>query len=108
MQDELRLIRYVEQAFKRIGQSAIKSEELCKIINTLYQLETMERQFPVNGVKLRKMVNYIRKNGILPIIATSRGYFVTYEKELIEKQIKSLNERAAGIKDAANGMLRYL
>jgi len=58
--------------------------------------------------RLRKMVNYIRVNSLLPLIATSDGYFITNEKEILLSQIKSLNERASSIKDCANGLLKFL
>jgi len=41
-------------------------------------------------VRLRKMVNYIRRNGMLPVIATSDGYYCSYDRLEIEKQILSL------------------
>ena len=58
--------------------------------------------------RLRKMVNYIRTNGLLPLIATSNGYFTTDCKETIQDQIKSLQERANSIKRCASGLEKFL
>lgn len=61
----------------------------------------------INGVKLRKWVNFIRVNSLLPIIGTSNGYFITYKKDIIESQVKSLRERASSIRKAAYGLQAY-
>jgi len=62
----------------------------------------------MNGPRLRKMVNYIRTNGIIPLIATSHGYFTSDCKETIQEQIKSLQERANSITRCANGLKKFL
>lgn len=62
----------------------------------------------LTGPRLRKLVNYIRSNGLLPLIATSQGYFTTDCKETIAEQIKSLQERANSIKNCAIGLENFL
>ena len=59
-------------------------------------------------VRLRKFCNHIRVNGILPVIATSNGYFVSWDKQVIQDQIISLEQRARSIQDSANGLKRFL
>jgi hypothetical protein len=54
------------------------------------------------------MVNYIRTNGIIPLIATSNGYFTSDCKETIQEQIKSLQERANSIERCAAGLRKFL
>jgi hypothetical protein len=61
----------------------------------------------LNGVLLRKLVNFIRSNGLLPLIATSKGYYVSYDKEVVLSQIKSLRQRAKSINDCANGLVKF-
>lgn len=58
----------------------------------------------INDVKLRKWVSYFRTNGLLPIIATSEGYFITAKSELIRDQQKSLRQRASRMNSAADGL----
>lgn len=58
--------------------------------------------------RLRKIVNYIRVNGLLPLIATSNGYYVTDDKVEIERQIQSLKERARSIDRCADGLMKYV
>jgi hypothetical protein len=62
----------------------------------------------ISQARLRKIVNYIRTNGIAPIIATSNGYYMSDSIEEIRKQVRSLRERASSIMDAANGLEKYM
>lgn len=59
---------------------------------------------PFTEARLRKMVNYFRCTASLPVISTSNGYFVSYDKEDILEMIKSLRARAEAILAASNGM----
>ena len=65
-------------------------------------------EFKLTQVRLRKMVNFIRCNAIVPLIGTSNGYYVSYNKEEVAKQIQSLNERASSIMNAANGLNKFV
>src|SRR6187399_3136288 len=103
---ELSALPYVIEGLKRCDK-AQKSGEVCDLIDMIYAKEHGEPLL-VTGVKLRKFVSYIRVNGLLPIIATSRGYFITEDQEEIKKQVKSLYERASQIKKAAQGMENFL
>jgi hypothetical protein len=62
----------------------------------------------MTGVRLRKMVNYIRSNGLIPLIANSQGYFTTDCKLTIQQQIISLQERANSIERCAQGLKKFL
>jgi len=62
----------------------------------------------LTGPRLRKLVNYIRSNSLLPLIATSQGYFTTDCKQTIQEQIKSLQERASSIERCATGLKEFL
>lgn len=59
-------------------------------------------------IRLRKYFNYFRSNGILPIIATSQGCYISTNKEEIEKQIISMKQRARQIDKAAEGLRVFL
>jgi hypothetical protein len=65
-------------------------------------------RIPFNERKLRKCVNYIRVNGIVPLIATSSGYYITNDARVIRKQINSLDQRARSITMCANGLTKWL
>ena len=61
-----------------------------------------------NGVRLRKVVNYIRCTALAPLIATSKGYYISYDEKEILMQIKSLRERANSINRCADGLERLI
>ena len=85
-----------------------KQPDLCESINAFLEMTEGNPEIKVNGVLLRKFVNYFRSNGILPLVATSEGYLLTWNKEQIEQQIKSLEQRANSIMKAANGLKKYI
>lgn len=63
----------------------------------------------ISGARLRKLCNLIRVAGLAPLIATSKGYYVSKDASPeIRKQIKSLEERAAAITAAANGLKVFI
>lgn len=79
----------------------IKSNELIRYLEKHYNLK-------LEGRRLRKITNYIRSNGMYPIIATSNGYSINYNEQDIKKQIKSLRERASAINNSAQGLEKIL
>lgn len=62
----------------------------------------------INDVKLRKLINYMRTHDILPVCSTSKGYFISYDKKVLEKQIVSLSQRANSIISCAYGLERFI
>ncbi len=64
-------------------------------------------RIPFNERKLRKCVNYIRVNGIAPLIGTGDGYYITDDPEIICKQVQSLQQRARSIQMCANGLMKF-
>lgn len=88
---------------RRTEADPIKGAEICAAINAKYQLK-----FKFEESRLRKIVNHIRREGILPVIATSRGYYTAQNIEEIRSQIASLTDRAAGILAAADGLRGFL
>lgn len=58
--------------------------------------------------RLRKLTNFIRAHGLLPVMASHKGYYVSYDQEEIEAQIESLQERAEAIRSAAEGLKNFL
>lgn len=57
---------------------------------------------------LRKFCNHIRRNGLLPLIATPKGYYISYDAEEVQKQIDSLKERASAILASAEGLSKFI
>jgi hypothetical protein len=105
--EEKRLLPILIAGFKRHGYNEpIKSDDVISLINA--KLRALNLTQRVTGVRLRKMVNFIRANGIIPLIATSNGYYTSYNPDEIEKQIQSLKDRAAAMLIAAKGLERFL
>lgn len=63
---------------------------------------------PFTEARLRKMINYFRCTATLPVISTSNGYYVSYERDEIIAMIKSLRARAEAIFAASDGMAYIL
>lgn len=51
--------------------------------------------------KLREIIHSIRKQGVLPVISGSTGYYVSYDEEEIKKVYDSLMNRSMAIQEAA-------
>lgn len=79
------------------------------IVVGMNQLRIRDGRFksPFSEARLRRLVNHIRTWGILPLIADKRGYYVSDDINDIEAQIKSLEERIAGMESAKRGMMNY-
>lgn len=108
--DEKLLLPYLEKALLRTNKTKPKfNDELADDLNRVVERikETGIDMPKINGARLRKMINYMRCNSQLPIISTSKGYYVSYDVEEIGAMIISLSQRAEAIEAAANG-LRYI
>lgn len=101
--DELKLIPILVNGFKRHDKNdPIKAPQIIKAMNSL----GFKKKF--SEPRLRKCCNYIRTNGILPLMATSSGYYTSYDPQEIQAQIQSLNERANSILKSAQGLKKFL
>jgi carbamoylphosphate synthase small subunit len=104
---EMEFLPLFIQGFSKHDKSnPIKSDDIVKSLNLFLIKNNIK--YNVTGVKVRKFSNYIRSKGLIPLIATSEGYYVSNDKDEIEKQIKSLTERANSILKTAQGLRGYL
>ena len=98
-QDEYRLVTPIIKAFERITKSnPIFAGQI------VLAIKSTRPDIKFDQVKLRKLVSFIRQKGMIPLIATSKGYYCSYDISEIDKQIKSLRERAMAIESAAEGL----
>lgn len=58
--------------------------------------------------RLRKIINFIRSEGILPVMGTSNGYYCTKDRAELQSQIESLTQRAEAIMTSANGLKKFI
>ena len=100
--EELKLVPMIVSKFKKHSvKNPIKSNEMIRFINKSQDIK-------LNGVRLRKICNHIRTNSIMPLIATSRGYYQSKSKVEISKQIKSLLQRSKAITKCGYGLSKFL
>lgn len=104
---ELLVLPSVISAFgKYTKENPIKAPEIIKRMNENFK--SKGGKLRMSEPRLRKMCNYIRSNGLLPLISTSNGYYVSTSKKEIENQIKSLNQRASSILRSAEGLKKFI
>lgn len=105
--DEMILIPLLVEGFKRYTKdNPINSGTVCTNLNMYLQKEKIDVR--MTDARLRKCVNHIRKNALAPIIATSKGYYLSTDKEEIQKQIVSLIERSNSMLSCVDGLRKFL
>lgn len=57
---------------------------------------------------LRKIMNHIRINSILPVISGNKGYYISYDKQDVFNMVESLESRANSIQSSADGLKKFL
>ena len=111
---EMEALPYVREALKtylhRHRELAITSPNVCRMVNEFLQDSGISFSFSErkNDPRIRKFVSYLRCNEGLPIIGTSKGYFITDDADEIHKQILSLTQRARQDLRAAEGLGKFL
>jgi len=109
-EDELTVLPYLIAGLeKRTSKNPIRSPEIVKGLNAnLDKYPIKKKKFKITGTRLRKMINHLRINSICPVMATSDGYFTSTDPEEIERNIRSLKDRARAILAAADGLNAFL
>lgn len=103
--EEKKLIPILIKGFKtHTIKNPIKAPDIVSALNS--KDLGLDKKF--TEVRLRKLCNFIRSNSLLPLCATSKGYFVSYDEEEIHNQIKSLRERADAIISCADGLEKFI
>lgn len=102
---DMRLVKILIDGFSaRTKNNPIKAPDIIRKINANAGMgKTI-----ISQPKLRKLCNYIRSNGLCPLIATSNGYYTSTDKTEILQQIKSLRERAEAILKSSVGLEKFL
>lgn len=90
--DEMKLVRGFTIALeRRVGKkNAVTSSYIIK--------EYKKQGVKISGPRVRKIINYIRMNNLVPgLIASSQGYYVTDDPEELKGYIESLEGRLSSI-----------
>lgn len=103
-EDECRLLPLLFKGFeRRTKDNPIKSRDIVAGMNQLSGTTGVV----LTEVRLRKICNFIRVKGMIPLIATSSGYYISDDPDEIKKQVQSLKDRAAAILAGAVGLEQY-
>lgn len=96
--EEKDLIPVIVKGFKfHVGkQNIISGKEIIKRMTS--------NNYKINEARLRKIINYIRSNGIAPICSNARGYWYSNSINEMKSQIESLKQRSLAIDMAAHGL----
>ena len=104
---EVELMEVVKEHLVQRGPNKrTKTFELQQLVNDYCEMHNVS--YRLHDSRLRKMIGALRQTGTLPIIATSKGYFVSYDKQVITDQIESLCQRANSIASSATGLQSFL
>ncbi len=93
---------FIEVVKDGTDHAPLKAASLVERINI--HLHDRGISFRMTDERFRKFVNYVRSHAVIPLLANSHGYFVSYEPDVIRAQMKSLRERAGGILAAREGL----
>ena len=94
------LIKYFK---KRTKENPVFASDIVEGVNRVYKLKNKFSQ-----VRLRKIINYYRTESILPVISTSKGYFVSYDEQDINDMMQSLCQRGNSIIQCSFGLGKIL
>lgn len=103
-ESEREAVPYIEQIIKSaVGRdNAVTNKQIIRLVNNRHELKFILRE-----ARVRKIINHIRSNDIIPcVIATSTGYYVAQnERELLEYE-DSLRARADAIMSVCDSIKR--
>ena len=103
-EDQVLIDRLIQLINRTDEMHPIIGSKIVKFFNKKYEEGKLPLNKPFTEQKLRKLVNHIRNNGLLPIMASSNGYFLSTDPETIMKMVESLESRCEAIKQAADGL----
>lgn len=90
--------------FERVVR-ILRTTTVEKPITSYRLLDTINRKRTILNYlidsDLRVIIHDIRKQGVLPVISGSTGYYVSYDEEEIKKVYDSLMNRSLAIQEAA-------
>ena len=104
--DEKRLVPVIIRGLNlKSKANPIKGNDIVSAINAIKEKYGIKK---FSEPRLRKIINFIRAEGILPVIGTSNGYYISYDAEELNAQIESLTQRADAIMSSANGLKKWI
>lgn len=108
--NEMRLADFLVNHYLRKKVGVVSSKEIIKFINT--NIDKINEKLnidikSINDVKLREIINYIRKEKIShfgELLSNSKGYYLSTDKEEILNYLQAWNERLSSQEWAIRSM----
>lgn len=91
---EIEYVEFLGQWFmaNQGKKNTLKNSDIASLINRMFEKKISEP-------RVRKVVQFLRTNGLPNLIATSNGYFYSENIEEIESWVISLKQREAAIRE---------
>ena len=87
------------------AKRAVTAEQIARGMANMELFRDKNSNPYLNGARIRKIVNHLRITGACPrLIASSKGYYVSNDREEITEYIQSLYARAEAILAVAKQM----
>ena len=104
------IIAYCLQRGHIGSERAVTAQHICNSLANQDAMFRTEKGSPyLNGARIRKIINFIRTNGMCPhLIASSKGYYISNNRDELSEYIQSLHARAAAISAVAMSMEKEL
>jgi hypothetical protein len=83
-------------------QKPLKAEILVRAIKDIHKINSFSQ------ASLRHIINHLRQTGSTPILSCQKGYYTSDCKGEILSNVRSLEQRAKGIQNAADGLKRFM
>jgi len=113
-QDQEILATFLAKKFFPKQSRTVSAKQLCNYLNN--KLEVINAMLQTNfktitDASLRNMINFIRTNDLIKdgkLIANSKGYFVSNDKQQILEFVASMEGRVKAIYQATNGLRKNI
>lgn len=102
--DEKRVAIYIERLLKS-KNVFFNNKELSEMI---IKASGGDKRYLFKDARIRKIINYLRLTTCPNIIATSKGYKISNDKEELKKYLDSLLERIDAIRSVAESTNNYI
>ena len=83
------------------------STQLCKVLDDKRAENGMLWRTKMNGPRLRKMMNWIRKEEVLGVVGDSEGYLATDDLDLLAEQVERMVQRISSEIQQLVGTINY-
>lgn len=94
----------VPLVIKILSNTSSKKRAFAKDISQAFLEQRREK---VNQIRLCKLIAHIRRNDLvypMTVIGSSRGYFLTNDRQIIKDQVESLRGRIVSIKSVMHAL----